>query len=127
MPPKELSGRGTRVLIIDDHRATAALLRKLLEGFGYEVRVAHTGPDGVRLAEDWLPNVVLCDIGLPGLDGWDVAVALRQNPATAHARLVAVTAHDSAEDRKRSQEVGFDHHMVKPVNPGLLLELLATE
>jgi CheY-like chemotaxis protein len=126
MTPTELSGRGTRVLIIEDHPATAGVFRRLLELFGYDVRVAYTGPDGVRLAEEWLPNVVLCDIGLPGLDGWGVATALRRNPATAHARLIAVTAYDSVACKERSQEVGFECHLVKPVNPGLLLEMLAT-
>jgi CheY-like chemotaxis protein len=69
--------------------------------------------------------VVLCDIGLPGLDGYGVATALRQHPATAQARLIAVTAYDFDTDRQRSQEVGFERHLVKPVDPGVLLELLA--
>ena len=125
MPPTELSGRGTRVLIIEHHPATAGILRRFLELFGYEVRVAYTGDDGVRLAEEWLPQVV-CEVCVPGLDGWGIATALRGNPATAHARLIAVTAHDSDADRMRSQQVGFECHLAKPVNPGLLLELLAT-
>ena len=115
------------MLIVEDHPATAGILRRLLEFFGYDVRVAYTGPDGVRLAEEWLPNVVLCDIGLPGLDGWEVATAIRRNPATAKARLIAVTAYDSIAAKERSREVGFEHHLVKPVNPGLLLELLANQ
>ena len=126
MTPTELSGRGTRVLIIEDHPATAGVFRRLLELFGYDVRVAYTGPEGVHLAEEWPPDVVLCDIALPGVDGWAVAAALCRNPATAHTRLIAVTAYDSAADRKRSEEVGFECHLVKPLNPGLLLEMLAT-
>jgi CheY-like chemotaxis protein len=69
--------------------------------------------------------VVLCDLGLPGLEGYGVAAALRQHRATARARLIAVTAHDSDAARRRSQEVGFERHLVKPVDPGELLQLLA--
>jgi CheY-like chemotaxis protein len=79
----------------------------------------------VRLAQEWPPQVVLCDIGLPGLDGYGVATALRQHPATARARLIAVTAYGSDAARQRSQEVGFELHLVKPVDPGELLDLLA--
>ena len=68
--------------------------------------------------------MVLCDIGLPGLDGYAVAAALRQHPATANARLIAITAYGSDEARRRSQEVGFEKHFVKPVDPAVLLEAL---
>jgi CheY-like chemotaxis protein len=70
--------------------------------------------------------VVLCDIGLPGLDGYGVARALRQNPATAAARLLAVTGYGSDEDRRRSREAGFNVHLVKPVDPADLLRALAS-
>jgi two-component system CheB/CheR fusion protein len=68
---------------------------------------------------------VLCDIGLPGLDGYGVATALRQHVPTALARLIAVTAYDSEAARQRSLQVGFERHLVKPVDPDVLLELLA--
>jgi CheY-like chemotaxis protein len=125
MPATELPRRRTRVVIIEDNRAAADILQLLLELHGYEVRVAYTGPEGVYLAEKWLPEAVLCDIGLPGLDGYGVATALRQHPATAQARLIAVTAYDSDAARQRSQEVGFERHLVKPVDPDVLLALLA--
>jgi CheY-like chemotaxis protein len=117
--------RRTRVVIVEDNHEAADSLRLLLGLHGYEVRVAYTGPEGVRLAQDWPPDIVLCDIGLPGLDGYGVAAALRQHPATAQARLLAVTAYGSEAARRRSQEVGFGRHLVKPVEPGVLLELLA--
>jgi CheY-like chemotaxis protein len=125
MSTTDLSRRRTRVIVIEDNQDSAEILRLLLDLHGYDVRVAHTGPEGVRLAQAWPPEVVLCDIGLPGLDGYGVAAALRRDPATAQARLIAVTAYGSDMDRQRSQDVGFDRHLVKPVDPGVLLELLA--
>jgi CheY-like chemotaxis protein len=125
MPATDLSRRRTRAVIVEDNQDAADILRLLLDKHGYEVRVAYTGPEGVRLAQQWPPQVVLCDIGLPGLDGYGVATALRQHPATAQARLIAVTADGSDAVRQRSQEVGFERYLVKPVDPGVLLELLA--
>jgi CheY-like chemotaxis protein len=113
----------TRVIIIDDNRAAADSLELLLSLHDYEVRVAYTGPDGVRLAAEWTPDVVLCDIGLPGLDGYGVATTIRQDGLTA--RLIAVTAYDSDAARQRSSRAGFERHLVKPVDPAQLLELLA--
>ena len=114
-----------RVIVVEDNQATADSLRQLLGLYGYEVRVAYDGPDGVRLAEEWQPDFVLCDIGLPGLDGYGVALALRQHPATAGTHLIAITAYGSDEARTRSREVGFERHFVKPVDPDVLLNLLA--
>ena len=111
--------------MVEDDQAVASGLRRVLSLNGYEVRVAYTGPEGVRLAREWPPEVVLCDIGLPGLGGYGVATALRQDPATAQARLIAVTGCGSDDARRRSQEVGFEQHLVKPVDPGVLLEVLA--
>jgi CheY-like chemotaxis protein len=124
MPATDLSRHGTRVVIVEDNHEAADSLRLLLDMHGYEARVAYTGPEGVRLAQDWPPEVVLCDIGLPGLDGYEVATALRQHPATARARLIAVTAYGSEAAHRRSQEVGFERHLVKPVDPCVLLEVL---
>src|SRR5439155_92136 len=113
------------VVIVEDNQATADSMRLLLDLAGYEVRVAYTGPDGVRVAEEWSPDVVLCDIGLPGLDGYGVAAALRRHPETAKARLIAITAYGSDEAQRRSREVGFERHFTKPVDPDVLLDLLA--
>jgi CheY-like chemotaxis protein len=120
-PPR----RRLRVIVIEDNRATADSLRELLDLSGHDVRVAYDGPAGVRAAREWPPEVVLCDIGLPGLDGYGVAAALRAHPGTSRARLIAITAYGSDEARRRSHEVGFERHFVKPVDPGVLLELLA--
>ena len=113
-----------RILVVEDNRDAADTLRMLLELLGHEVRVAYTGPDGVRMAEEWRPAVVLSDIGLPGLDGFGVARALRGNPATAQARLIAVTGYGSEDDRRLARESGFDHLLTKPADPGVLQQLL---
>ena len=106
-----------RILVVEDNRDSADSLRLLLRFFGHEVAVAYSGDDGVQAAEQYRPDVVLCDIGLPGLDGYAVASRLRQNPSTAKARLIAVTAYGQDEDRRRSHEAGFEQHLVKPVDP----------
>jgi len=122
-PPRK-TGESLRILVVEDNRDTADSLCLLLELYGYEVTVAYSGPDGVRAAEQYRPDVVLCDIGLPGLDGYGVARKLRDNPATAKARLIAVTAYGQDEDRRRSHEAGFEQHLVKPVDPNALLRVL---
>jgi CheY-like chemotaxis protein len=96
----------------------------LLEMSGHDVAVAYTGPDGVRAAAQYRPTVVICDIGLPGLDGYGVARALRKDPVTAHARLIALTGYGQEEDRRRAREAGFDYHLVKPADPDVLEGLL---
>jgi CheY-like chemotaxis protein len=108
---------GMRILVVEDNRDAADSLRLLLGLYGYVVAVAYSGHDGVRAAQQCRPDVVLCDIGLPGLDGYAVARNLLSNPATAQARLIAVTAYGQDEDRRRSHEAGFEQHLVKPVDP----------
>jgi CheY-like chemotaxis protein len=117
--------RHLRVLVVEDNRNAADSLKMLLEAYGYEVEVAYTGPDGVRAAVEQRPGVVICDIGLPGLDGYGVAQALRDNPATAAARLIALTGYGQEEDRRRAKEAGFDEHLTKPADPAALEALLA--
>jgi two-component system CheB/CheR fusion protein len=110
-----------RVLIVEDNVDAADILRTLLEHHGYQVSVAYTGPAGVTAAKSERPDVVLCDIGLPGMDGYAVADALRQNPETGAARLIAVTGYGREADRQRALQSGFDLHLVKPVNAQQLL------
>jgi CheY-like chemotaxis protein len=117
---------GRRVIIVEDNQATADSLRLLLEQAGHDVRVAYTGPDGVTLATAWPPDFVLCDIGLPDLDGYGVADALRHYPATSKTHLIAITAYGSDEARRRGREAGFERHFTKPVDPDVILGLLAT-
>jgi signal transduction histidine kinase/CheY-like chemotaxis protein len=125
-PPAARSNpKRLRVLVVEDHLDAAESLRILLEMTGYEVRVAHTGPDGLTAAETYRPDVVVCDIGLPGMDGYRVARALRENPATAAARLIALTGYGQEEDRRRAREAGFDEHLTKPADPAVLGSLLA--
>jgi CheY-like chemotaxis protein len=122
-PPPSDRGR-LRVLVVEDNRDAADSLRVLLELFGYTVEVAYTGKAGVEAATTWHPDVILCDIGLPGLDGYKLAAELRQNPATAQARLIALTGYGTDEDRRRSKEAGFDAHLTKPADPAALRALL---
>jgi CheY-like chemotaxis protein len=121
----EAPGRKLRVLVVEDNRDAADSLRLFLEASGHEVRVAYTGPEGEKAAAEWLPDVVLSDIGLPGLDGYALARRLRRQPALKHALLAALTGYGSAEDRRRSREAGFDYHLVKPADPNDLLRVLA--
>ena len=114
--------RSKRVLVVEDNRDSAESLRQLLYHCGYEVAVAYTGQDGLRAAKRMKPHVVLCDIGLPDSNGFVVATALRQEPETATARLIAVTAYGQEQDRRRAIEAGFDLHLVKPVDPAVLLK-----
>jgi CheY-like chemotaxis protein len=127
MATNRIAARGPRVVIVEDNRAAADSMRQLLAHSGYEVRVAYNGPDGVHVAEEWPADYVLCDIGLPGLDGYGVAQALRRHPATSKAHLVAITAYGSDEARRRGREAGFERHFTKPVDPDEILGLLASQ
>ncbi len=119
------AGCRLRILLIEDNRDAAESLRVLLELYGHGVTVACTGTDGVKAGIECRPDVVVCDIGLPGLDGYGVAAALRRDPSTASIRIIAVTGYGSDEDRRRSQEAGFDQHLTKPVDPMTLLAVIA--
>jgi PAS domain S-box-containing protein len=114
-----------RVLVVDDNIDMAQTLALLLKTSGHDVRTAHTGPAALEVALDHRPNVVLLDIGLPGLNGYEVANRLRQQPALRNVVLVAMTGYGQETDRKRSQEAGFDHHLVKPTDFGKVREILA--
>ena len=119
-------GKRVRILVVEDNREAARMMRVLLEIGGYDVMLAYTGPDGLEMAKTEHPAIVLCDIGLPGMDGYEVAAALRRNAETAATRLIAVTGYGREEDRRRALEAGFDAHLVKPVNPDVLLQYLST-
>ena len=114
----------SHVLVVEDDHDSALSLRRLLELCGYTVSVAYNGREGIEAAEKAPPDVVLCDIGLPDTDGYELAIALRKNPATARVRLIAVTAYGSEQDKERSRQAGFQLHLVKPVRPETLLEEL---
>lgn len=110
-----------RILVVEDNKDAADSLADLLQIFGYEVRVAYTGPAGLEAAHLFHPEIVLCDIGLPGLDGYEVARRLRSDAGTTTARLIAVTGYGDESDRERARQAGFDEHLVKPVDPDRLL------
>lgn len=114
-----------RVLVVDDNRDSAETIAMLVELWGHDVRVVHDGPAALAEAPGWQPEVVLLDIGLPGIDGYEVARRLRQEPSLAGILLVAMTGYGQERDRELSREAGFDHHLVKPVDPVKLQALLA--
>jgi CheY-like chemotaxis protein len=110
--------------VVDDNVDAAESVAALVRLWGHKVRLAHNGPEGFRAAEEFQPEVVLLDIGLPGMNGYDVARRLRQQPASRDALLIAVTGYGHEEDRRRSAGAGFDHHLTKPVDPEALQRLL---
>jgi two-component system OmpR family response regulator len=116
---------GLRVLVVEDHADTADSLALLLTLFGHEVRVARDGPTALEMARAFPPDVVLLDIGLPGIDGWQVAERLRQQSGQKRPLLIAVTGYGQDADHRRSQEAGIDLHLLKPVDPDQLRRLLA--
>jgi PAS domain S-box-containing protein len=115
---------GRRILIVDDNADAAETLALLLRLNGHDVQTALDGPAAVEAARAFQPDVALLDIGLPGMDGYEVARRLRREPGLKDVRLVAVTGYGREEDRLRSREAGFDHHLTKPVEPCVLLKLL---
>ena len=118
--------KGCRVLVVDDNVDAVQSLGKLLELSGYQVRLAYDGPSAVEAATDMCPDVVLLDIGLPGLTGYEVAERIRQQPLLDGTMLVALTGYGQAADRQRSKEAGFDHHLVKPAEFSEVEKILAT-
>jgi len=115
-----------RVLVVDDNLDSADTMAELVRIWGYEVRTAHDGPAALECARSFLPNVVLLDVGLPGMNGYEVARRLRAE-GLAGDLLVSVTGYGQEEDRRKAEEAGFDHHLTKPVNPDTLLRLVAQE
>jgi CheY-like chemotaxis protein len=113
-----------RILLVEDNRDAAQMLEKFLQLCGYSVTVAYSSREGLEAAKRTSPDVVLCDIGLPDADGYAFAEALRSDPQTSRARLIAVTARGSEQDKRRSREAGFHLHLVKPVKPESLLQEL---
>jgi PAS domain S-box-containing protein len=125
--PTAHSPAGVRVLIADDNHDSADSLAMLLQLSGYEVRTANSGPDALTLAAEFHPQVALLDIGMPGMNGYDVARQLRATQTDDdRAILVAVTGWGQEEDKRLAKDAGFDHHVAKPVDPDALEALLAS-
>ena len=116
---------GHRLLVVDDNRDAADSLAMLLKLQGHEVRVAHSGPAALEITKDYAPDVVFLDIGMPGMDGYEVARRLRQQPGLEKVVLAALTGWGQQEDRRRTAEAGFDHHLVKPPEPKAVEGVLA--
>jgi PAS domain S-box-containing protein len=128
--PHSPSAAGTaetsrRLLVVDDNVDGADSLAVVLRMWGHEVRIAHSGPQAVELVKSYQPDIVLLDIGLPGMSGYEVARKIRGLQVLDKPLLVAITGYGQNEDRRRSLEAGFDRHLIKPVEPGDLRQILA--
>ena len=113
------------MLVVDDNHDAVETLAMLLGLWGHDVRLAADGPSAVESAAAHRPDVVLLDISLPGMSGYEVAERLRANPELRETVLVAMTGYGQAEDKKETREAGFTLHLVKPVEPDVLQKLLA--
>ena len=114
-----------RILVVDDNRDSADSLAMLLRLVGHDVRTVHDGRQALSMAATYRPDLVLLDIGLPGMDGFAVARHLRSQPELAGVVLVALTGYGSDEDRRQALAAGFNHHMVKPLDLDALQEFLS--
>ena len=116
---------GRRLLVVDDNQDAADSLAMLLKLQGHEVRVAHSGPAALEITKGYSPDVVFLDLGMPGMDGYEVARRLRQQPGLEKIVLAALTGWGQQEDRRRTADAGFDHHLVKPPEPKAVESILA--
>ena len=114
-----------RILVVDDNRDAAESLAMLLKMMGNNIHTAHDGEEAVTAAREFQPNVVLCDIGLPKLNGYEACRQMKAQAWDKNMILIAVTGWGQDDDRRKSEAAGFDHHMVKPVDPQALMKLLA--
>ena len=121
----QAAGPALRLLLVDDSVDAATAMSLVLESDGYEVRVAHEAGHALEIADAFRPEIVLLDLGLPGMDGFQLAQEMRKRAATANALLIAVTGYGQAADRLRTQEAGFDHHLVKPVSSEEIQRVIA--
>jgi PAS domain S-box-containing protein len=118
--------QGLKVLVVDDNVDAAKSVAMLLRTSGYDARTAPDGPSAFQLALEYRPRVVLLDIGLPGVDGYEVAKWIRQEPSLKDVVLVALTGYGQETDRQRSREAGFDHHLIKPADFAKIQQILLT-
>ena len=118
------TGEALRILIAEDNPDAAESLKMLLQGLGYEAHVINDGESAVPAASALRPHVIIMDIGLPGINGYDAARRIRARNPDLRVRIVALTGRDQLEDRQRSAEAGIDHHLVKPADPVVLRQIL---
>jgi CheY-like chemotaxis protein len=118
--------RPLNVLVVDDNPDAGILLAEYLRAFGHQVTVAWNGEDALEAAREARPKVVLLDLGMPCMNGFEAARRFRADPMFGSPILVAITGWGSEEDRQRTRQAGFAHHLVKPVEPTMIVKLLGT-
>jgi CheY-like chemotaxis protein len=131
--PQEVQGNGEaaapqfrrRILVVDDNRDSADSLARMLKLLGHEIATAHNGLEAVEMVGAFQPDVALLDLGIPKLNGYEAARHIRQQPCGKDRLLVGLTGWGQEEDKRRTFEAGFDHHLTKPVDPAALEKLLA--
>jgi CheY-like chemotaxis protein len=125
VPPALSAPRAAlRVLVVEDNVDSAEMLNFMLQLGGHETRMAHDGSTALDIARTFQPDVILCDIGLPRISGYDVAAGLRRQPEFQRTVLIALTGYGQDEDRRRAEDAGFNYHLTKPVEPEALAALL---
>jgi CheY-like chemotaxis protein len=110
------------ILLVEDHEDNRIVYSTILEHFGYTVLLAGDGAEGVRLARETRPDLILMDVSIPVMDGWEATRTLKADPATSSIPVIALTAHALAADRERAVEVGCDGYLAKPVEPSRVVE-----
>src|SRR5262249_23277385 len=113
-----------RALVVDDNFDVAESLTWALEGLAREIKMVHSGPAAIEAAGQWRPDIILCDLGMPGMDGYETCRRLRRLPGLENALIAAVSGYGSEDERKKSKEAGFDRHLVKPIGRATLEELV---
>jgi CheY-like chemotaxis protein len=114
-----------RILVVDDNKDSAESMARLLQMFNHETRTAYDGPSALEAVASFQPDVLLLDIGMPGMDGFEVARRIRLMPRPDRMLIIALTGYGSEADRRQSQEAGVDHHLTKPARLEVLQKLLA--
>ncbi len=113
---------GKTVLLIEDNEDNRIIYETILRHYGYDVLTAADGPEGLQAALDHRPDLILLDISLPEMNGWEVASRLQSDERTRHAVIIALTAHVYLEDRMRARELGFHSYLAKPIEPKKVVE-----
>jgi len=124
LEPTSENLNGYRILVIDDNENCAKIMMWTMEIFGHTVEMATDGPTAIELAKSFRPNVVLLDIGLPEMNGYEICQAMKKEPALQNTVFIAQTGWGQQEHRERTKEAGFDHHLVKPVDMKALTNIL---
>jgi CheY-like chemotaxis protein len=126
-PPRVAHSGARRVLVVDDNHDAAALLAEVIAQLGHQVATAHDGPSALRVATEFLPQLAILDIGLPAMDGYELAERLRAEPWAKDLTLIALTGYGQQSARARSTQAGFTAHLVKPIDLQALEKLLAAD